>query len=313
MGFVYLITCPDFERVKVGFWTSTLEKLINRYQTTLGKDLELYLYETPWFSFIEGIFMDHFKAYNIHCELFQKGHLEEYNEYLLECCKKDGPTLLHMKNKVANKQRDNIKPHIHHCFTQSIEKIETKGKHNENGLNLHQENDQSKCVSGINSLRIDYIVEDNVFVNNVIYSYNYRGFGFANIFERLMFNNEHPENQAIIFKKKDKIFKYLVCIKKEDNNQKWIYMTKTMLIDKIIDLICHVLLSMYTQCIMVKLGPTVIWNDPEEKKKCELYFAELLCFLKRKNTHIRYHTQVKEILEYRIDQLEKLSILTQPK
>jgi hypothetical protein len=43
MGYVYIVIAVGFERIKIGFWNSTIPLLKNRYITPYGSDLKLLI------------------------------------------------------------------------------------------------------------------------------------------------------------------------------------------------------------------------------------------------------------------------------
>jgi hypothetical protein len=86
MGFVYLITSDDLNRVKVGYWNGSLFALHSRYATPLGLDATLYYFAHPQPEWIEDSFIRHFKECNITQELFEKRGLEEYIRFLENEC-----------------------------------------------------------------------------------------------------------------------------------------------------------------------------------------------------------------------------------
>jgi hypothetical protein len=86
MGIVYLVTCPDYDRVKVGYWTAAVETLHSRYSTTLGLDCCITYFEHLEHRKIENEFLRHFVNYNITQEIFMKEYFEEYVSYLTRTC-----------------------------------------------------------------------------------------------------------------------------------------------------------------------------------------------------------------------------------
>lgn len=81
MGFVYIVKVVDWNRVKIGYWSSSLKRLRNRYITNYGSDLTLYIYETRNHQLLEKYFKYTFKTCVIKCELYKEDKLQAYQEF----------------------------------------------------------------------------------------------------------------------------------------------------------------------------------------------------------------------------------------
>ena len=78
VGYVYCVTSPLLNGVKIGFWTGTICGLRSRYITYFGFDIQLYTYYTMNPRELELNCHNHFSKHNISLEIFEKCHLEEY-------------------------------------------------------------------------------------------------------------------------------------------------------------------------------------------------------------------------------------------
>jgi hypothetical protein len=81
---VYLATCPVYHRIKAGLWSGNVKKLISRYMTYFGRDLQLWTFDTRYHRLHEAAFEQHFADDNISMELFVKSDekIAEYTSYL---------------------------------------------------------------------------------------------------------------------------------------------------------------------------------------------------------------------------------------
>lgn len=76
-GYVYAITSPLVNAVKIGRWTDTLDTLLKRYNTYFGKSS---VYVTCWVKdcvAVEADLLFKFKKYRIDGELFEKDKMTE--------------------------------------------------------------------------------------------------------------------------------------------------------------------------------------------------------------------------------------------
>ena len=67
---VYLVRAAHYDRIKVGYWTSTVKRLRSRYATPYGFDLRILWYDTPRPRRLEKEFMERFADHRITGELF---------------------------------------------------------------------------------------------------------------------------------------------------------------------------------------------------------------------------------------------------
>lgn len=81
-GVVYLVRAARYDRVKAGYWTSSLARLRSRYATAYGFDLTMFWYPTLHPRRLEKMFMDDFAERRVSAELFDAAFLPEYRSYL---------------------------------------------------------------------------------------------------------------------------------------------------------------------------------------------------------------------------------------
>lgn len=98
-GYTYCITSPVLNAIKIGYWTSTLQKLRCRYITPYGRNLQIIYVESNDAYYLEQLCHRRFKKFNITNELFEKKYLDEYKKYL-----EDNKDILHIH--LANEKFD---------------------------------------------------------------------------------------------------------------------------------------------------------------------------------------------------------------
>jgi hypothetical protein len=81
-GYIYCITSPLNNSVKLGCWGGEIDGLIKRYTTYYGKDLELNYKKVFDYRTIETQMLEHFDKYKISNELFLKENKNQYIEYI---------------------------------------------------------------------------------------------------------------------------------------------------------------------------------------------------------------------------------------
>lgn len=86
MGCVYIVKAKEFNRVKVGYWTSSMQKLRMRYVTCYGNDLSIDTYTTKCPMILEKVFKHNFKEFCVCCELFTLSGYEIYKQFLTSHC-----------------------------------------------------------------------------------------------------------------------------------------------------------------------------------------------------------------------------------
>ena len=67
---VYLVTGDRILHIKVGYWTSTIRSLFDRYKAYFGLDCELHTFQTPTPSISKVAFKNEFRERNIALESF---------------------------------------------------------------------------------------------------------------------------------------------------------------------------------------------------------------------------------------------------
>lgn len=88
--FLYLVTSPLINAVKVGVWSSSVGNLISRYRVYYGKDLLIYIYIAEDSNdVIEKQFILKFQDQCLGGELFNKHAIQDYKSYLKECTKNE--------------------------------------------------------------------------------------------------------------------------------------------------------------------------------------------------------------------------------
>jgi hypothetical protein len=78
VGYVYCVTSPIVNGIKIGFWTGDLSGLRCRYVTYYGIDLQLETVYTTYPRTLEFKCHNEFKKCNIANEIFDKRYLKEY-------------------------------------------------------------------------------------------------------------------------------------------------------------------------------------------------------------------------------------------
>jgi len=81
-GYVYLITSPLLNAIKIGYWRSTYELLRSRYVTPYGNDLYIHTITSYDVIEMEKKVHNRFDKYRITNELFEKKYLNKYIEYV---------------------------------------------------------------------------------------------------------------------------------------------------------------------------------------------------------------------------------------
>jgi len=82
VGYVYCVTSNIINAIKIGFWTSSIDSLQQRYHTYFGNDIDLYYFYTKNPNKLEYDCHKYFDNYKITNELFNKDQLEDYINYL---------------------------------------------------------------------------------------------------------------------------------------------------------------------------------------------------------------------------------------
>lgn len=110
MPYVYLVTSPNINVVKVGRWSNNLKSLMSRYKTYYGQAASLYAYATNNDKHIEKQFMTHFANMNVSNELFKNvdDSLGIYRKYLLHHTKSKEEAVNHSDVKVADNTRKTL-------------------------------------------------------------------------------------------------------------------------------------------------------------------------------------------------------------
>lgn len=80
----YIISIPDWNRVKIGYWTSDLPSLRSRYVTPYGNDYELFTVECAFPPLLERYFKRAFSQYRICNELYRADHVDEYKQFMTD-------------------------------------------------------------------------------------------------------------------------------------------------------------------------------------------------------------------------------------
>ena len=82
-GYVYLVTAPHINAVKIGHWIKTLQRLRKRYTTAYGLDLTIQARYVANCAHVEDWIHQSFKACCLGGELFDKKHIADYAAALL--------------------------------------------------------------------------------------------------------------------------------------------------------------------------------------------------------------------------------------
>jgi hypothetical protein len=82
--YIYLITSDIIDAVKVGIWSESSNKLVQRYKTYFGANICAFLYKYDGAYALEKMFKQHFADLCMFGELFEKSPalLEKYKHYL---------------------------------------------------------------------------------------------------------------------------------------------------------------------------------------------------------------------------------------
>jgi hypothetical protein len=88
-GVVYLVRAANYDRVKVGYWTSTVKKLRSRYGTSYGFDFDLWYYPTPEPRKLEMAFKTAFVAHHVSAELYEAYPLDAYRSFFRDATDAD--------------------------------------------------------------------------------------------------------------------------------------------------------------------------------------------------------------------------------
>jgi hypothetical protein len=81
-GYVYLVSSPLLNAVKIGMWRGTVDALRARYATCYGADLSLKLFYTRDARALEGTTHAHFDHIRLSNELFAKEHIALYGDFI---------------------------------------------------------------------------------------------------------------------------------------------------------------------------------------------------------------------------------------
>lgn len=85
-GFVYLVTSPDVNMVKIGSWRGSIPELRSRYVTYYGQDLQMWAFESEDCISAERACHQALAQYRISNELFRPEHIGQYLETLGKLC-----------------------------------------------------------------------------------------------------------------------------------------------------------------------------------------------------------------------------------
>ena len=83
-GVVYLARARGYDRIKVGYWTSTLEQLRSRYATPYGPDFDLLCFPTPSSLGLERRFKARFVQLHVCGELYDARGIPSFVAFLRE-------------------------------------------------------------------------------------------------------------------------------------------------------------------------------------------------------------------------------------
>jgi hypothetical protein len=81
-GYVYAVTAPYYNAVKLGFWTKPIELLCDRYKVLLTTDMTIVTGSVMDARSAEARLLVHFEKHRIQGEVFDKGHWEDYVKYI---------------------------------------------------------------------------------------------------------------------------------------------------------------------------------------------------------------------------------------
>ena len=81
-GYVYCVSSPQLNAIKIGFWRSSIPSLKRRYITSYGENIELYTFYSNNAIKLEKIVFEYFKNNKITNELYQKKYLTNYIKYI---------------------------------------------------------------------------------------------------------------------------------------------------------------------------------------------------------------------------------------
>ena len=98
MGYVYIVKAEDFNRIKIGYWNGSKQKLRTRYVTCYGNDLTIDTYQTECAELLEKVFKFNFKEFCICCELYTPSGYHIYKTFLESYSKKSSDELLSLYN-----------------------------------------------------------------------------------------------------------------------------------------------------------------------------------------------------------------------
>jgi hypothetical protein len=82
-GYVYCMSSPLINSIKIGFWTKSINGLKARYKTYYGNNIELFFIFTKNAYKLEQKCHRHFNHYCICNELFDKIYIDKYKTFLL--------------------------------------------------------------------------------------------------------------------------------------------------------------------------------------------------------------------------------------
>lgn len=81
-GYVYCVSSPQLNAIKIGFWRSSIESLKRRYITSYGENIDLYTVYSNNAKKLEKVVFKYFKNNKITNELYEKKYLKKYIKYI---------------------------------------------------------------------------------------------------------------------------------------------------------------------------------------------------------------------------------------
>lgn len=110
MPYVYLVTSPNINVVKVGRWSNDLKSLMSRYKTYYGQAASIYAYATNNDKHIEKQFMSHFANMKVSNELFKNvdDSLGVYRKYMLQQTKSKEESVNHSDAKAVDNTKKTL-------------------------------------------------------------------------------------------------------------------------------------------------------------------------------------------------------------
>ena len=85
-GMIYIVYQHETSVCKIGYWSSSVRSLYDRYSTGMGPNIVLYYCLTPKANLIELDFQARFKSDCFAREIFFKNKMHDYVNYIQETC-----------------------------------------------------------------------------------------------------------------------------------------------------------------------------------------------------------------------------------